>query len=169
MSDSENEFSEANITRDRDQFLRELLRELADVLEKTVGIQEAEGFVALVGGRLGQAMNREYCRAAGREKLDLRQVGNALVDLKRRINGSFSIESIDENGIVLVNTACPFGRYVEGRQSLCMMTSNVFGRIAADNLGYANVELQETIAQGDAGCRVIIRFEESDLGREYFG
>jgi hypothetical protein len=29
-----------------------------------------------------------------------------------------------------------------------MMTSNVFGAIAAENLGYGKVELRETIAKG---------------------
>ncbi len=32
---------------------------------------------------------------------------------------------------------------------MCMMTSNVFGSIAAENLGYAKIELQETVATGD--------------------
>jgi signal transduction histidine kinase len=64
-----------------------------------------------------------------------------LTDLKRRIDGGFSIESINETRIVLVNTRCPFGTYVEDRESLCMMTSNVSGRIAAHNLGYTPIEL----------------------------
>ncbi len=56
---------------------------------------------------------------------------------------------------------------------MCMMTSNVFGSIAADNIGYAKVELQETIARGDSGCRVVIYLEYSEeaeeaVGREYF-
>ena len=55
-----------------------------------------------------------------------------------------------------------------------MMTSNVFGTIAADNLGYAKVALEETIAQGAAGCRIVI-YLHSDTksgqvdGIEYFG
>ena len=56
---------------------------------------------------------------------------------------------------------------------MCMMTSNVFGSIAAENLGYAKVELQETIARGDSGCRVVVYLElteeaEDAFGREYF-
>ena len=56
---------------------------------------------------------------------------------------------------------------------MCMMTSNVFGAIAAQNLGYAKVELQETIAKGDAGCRVVVYLKPTDEadaaeGREYF-
>jgi len=56
---------------------------------------------------------------------------------------------------------------------MCMMTSNVFGSIAAENLGYAKVELQKTIARGDPGCLVIVHLkptEEAQMvdGREYF-
>jgi hypothetical protein len=55
-----------------------------------------------------------------------------------------------------------------------MMTSNVFGVIAADNLGYAKVSLEETIARGDPGCRVVVYLRPSHEsatahGREYFG
>ena len=54
-----------------------------------------------------------------------------------------------------------------------MMTSNVFGRIAADNLGYAGVHIEEAIARGDPGCRVIISLkrkpERANIDfREYF-
>jgi hypothetical protein len=54
-----------------------------------------------------------------------------------------------------------------------MMTSNVFGAIAAENLGYAKVELQQTIARGDGGCRVVVYLRptpesEAAEGREYF-
>ena len=54
-----------------------------------------------------------------------------------------------------------------------MMTSNVFGHIAAENLGYAKVELEETIARGHSGCRIVVHLESSESGsspsgREYF-
>jgi hypothetical protein len=53
-----------------------------------------------------------------------------------------------------------------------MMTSNVFGGISAENLGYAKVVLEETIAQGHPGCRVVVYLKptpeaEAQLGREY--
>jgi epoxyqueuosine reductase QueG len=48
------------------------------------------------------------------------------------------------------------------------------GRIAraADNLGYAKVELSETIAEGHAGCRVVVYLKRTAdsgaaSGREY--
>tara|TARA_R110002049_G_scaffold44333_5_gene129983 strand:+ start:32830 stop:33174 length:345 start_codon:yes stop_codon:yes gene_type:complete len=113
-------------------------------------------------------MNDEYLAAAGTDTLDLAQVAAVLVDLKARIDGGFSIETMDTDKIVLVNTACPFGAYVKERESLCMMTSNVFGRIAANNLGYARVSLDRTIARGDDGCRVTVYFDPDGEGREYY-
>ena len=80
------------------------------------------------------------------------------------------IESDDEK-IVLGNKVCPFGDKVADRPSLCMMTSNVFGTIAAENSGYARVKLEKTIAQGDSQCRVAVYFTESDAindGKEYY-
>ncbi|ETX28350.1 methanogen output domain 1-containing protein [Roseivivax isoporae] len=167
MGHATNVFETAPIRRDRDVFLRELLRELAALLEDGVGLDQTAGYISQVGNRIGLQMNADYTRAAGGGRLDRDQVAAALVDLKRRIEGGFSVESIDDEKIVLVNTACPFGRYVEGRRSLCMMTSSVFGRVTAENLGYARVYLDKTIAKGAPGCRVEVWLTEGDDGIEY--
>ncbi|WP_201455429.1 methanogen output domain 1-containing protein [Roseovarius atlanticus] len=157
------------ITRNRDQFLRELVSELANVLESRVGLEAAEGFIARVGSQIGETMNEEYRTIFGTEALDAKQVAQALVDLKSRIEGGFRIEAICPDRIVLTNSACPFAGQVDGRESLCMMTTSVFGRIAASNLGYARVEKTATIARGDPGCRVVIHLTEGEAGREFFG
>ena len=78
------------------------------------------------------------------------------MDLKRRIQGDFYVIEEDDEKIVFGNRACPFAEKVVGRPAMCMMTSNVFGGIAAENLGYAKVVLEETIAEGDPGCRVVV-------------
>jgi predicted ArsR family transcriptional regulator len=99
-------------------------------------------------------------------------VRDVLVDLKRRIQGDFFVVEETEDRIVLGNRACPFGAMVDGRPSLCMMTSNVFGHIASQNLGYAAVDLPRTIAQGDLGCQVVIYLRPGAhvpaAAREYF-
>lgn len=140
----------------KDTFLRSVLRELVGILESTVGENDAEAYINHVGLALGQALNDEYRAAFEEDRLDLRQVAFTLVDLKARIDGGFSIESMDRNEIVLVNTACPFGDKVVGRPSLCRMTANVFGHVVAENLGYARVGIHEAIARGDTRCRVTI-------------
>ncbi len=156
---------------DRDVFLRSLIHELSGVLQDVVGLAEASGFVSLVGQRIGDQFNDAYRKAFDKPVLSRAEVAAAMVDLKRRIGGQFYIVEESEHQIVLGNRACPFAEKVIGRPSMCMMTSNVFGSIAAQNLGYAKVELQKTIAEGAAQCRVVIhlRPEVGDApGREYF-
>lgn len=165
--------SELAIPLDRDVFLRNLLRHLAGTLEDVVGLQEASGFVSVVGQEIGDELNRTYKNALAVSNLSRQQVGEVLVDLKRRIQGDFYIIEEDDDKIVLGNRACPFGDKVLGRPALCMMTSNVFGSIAADNLGYSKVAIEKAIARGDAECRVVVylkpnREAQSSKGREYF-
>lgn len=158
---------------DRDLFLRTLLRELAGTLQDVVGLEEAAGFISVVGQRIGDQINEGYRRELDLPVLSRPQVAEVLVDLKRRIDGDFRVVEQDDTRIVLENTRCPFGDKVVGRPSLCMMTSNVFGVIAAENLGQAKVELVRTIAEGAPGCRVVVHLQttaqsEAAPGREYF-
>lgn len=158
---------------ERDSFSRTLIRELSGVLQDVVGLEEASGFVSVVGQNMGRHIGGIYKEALQVSSLDRSQVSAVLVDLKRRIQGDFYIIEETDDKIVLGNRACPFGDKVHGRPSMCMMTSNVFGSIAADNLGYAKVELQETIARGAPGCRVVVYLRPTDEanavpGREYF-
>ena len=158
---------------ERDVFLRTLLRELAGTLQDVVGLDEASGFISVVSQRLGDQINASYKAALAVERLTRAQVAEVLVDLKRRIQGDFYILEESDEKIVLGNRACPFADKVLGRPALCMMTSNVFGGIAADNLGYAKVVLEQTIAEGHPGCRVVVYLKptaeaEAARGREYF-
>ncbi|MEQ1906722.1 MAG: methanogen output domain 1-containing protein [Pirellulaceae bacterium] len=158
---------------ERDLFLRTLLRHLAGTLQDVVGLDEASGFISVVGQEIGDEINQAYRQALSVSQLNREQVAEVLVDLKRRIQGDFYIVEQTEERIVFGNRACPFAEKVIGRPALCMMTSNVFGSISADNLGYAKVVLEETIAQGDAECRVVVYIKPTEdakasIGREYF-
>jgi predicted ArsR family transcriptional regulator len=163
----------APVALERDVFLRTLLRHLAGTLQDIVGLEEASGFVSVVGQKIGDEINEGYKQALAVDRLSRDQVAQVLVDLKRRIQGDFFVAEESADKIVFGNRECPFGDKVAGRPALCMMTSNVFGSIAADNLGYAKVVLEQTIARGDAGCRVTLYLTptaESTAaeGREYF-
>jgi predicted ArsR family transcriptional regulator len=162
-----------DIPLERDLFLRTLIRELSGTLEAVVGVEDASCFISVVGQEVGDWLDREYRRALSVSRLDREQVAQVLVDLQARIKGDFHVIEQDDGKIVLGNRSCPFAEKVLGRSSMCMMTSNVFGTIAAENLGYAKVELRETIARGDAGCRVVVYLKptpeaEAREGREYY-
>lgn len=173
QSDPSRTVAEAQVPLERDVFLRTLLRHLAGALEEVVGVKEAAGFVAIVGQRMGDEINDSYKQALKLERLSREQVADVLLDLKRRIQGDFFIIEQTSEKIVFGNRRCPFGDKVIGRPSLCMMTSNVFGSIAAQNLGYAKVAIEQAIARGDAGCRVVVYLQpnadaQAADGREYF-
>lgn len=162
-----------DIPLERDGFLRDLLRHLAGTLEDVVGLDETSGFISIVGQRVGDEINRVYKDALSLDNLSRQQVAEVLVDLKDRIKGDFFIIEETEEKIVLGNRSCPFGDRVKDRPSLCMMTSNVFGVIAAENLGYSKVSIEEAIALGHSGCRVVVYLKPNEKasqaqGREYF-
>ena len=162
-----------DIPLERDVFLRTLIRELSGTLQDIVGLEEASGFVSVVGQRMGDQINSEYKTALAVQNLNRGQVADVLVDLKRRIQGDFYIIEENDEKIVLGNRVCPFAEKVIGRPAMCMMTSNVFGSIAAENLGYSKVSLEQTIAEGHPGCRVVVYLKpteeaEAANGREYF-
>ncbi len=170
---SQRPLGDLDVPLERDGFLRTLIRELAGTLQEVVGLDEASGFISVVGHNMGRQIEQDYRQALGVPRLAREQVADVLVDLKARIQGDFFVIEQDDEKIVLGNRACPFAEKVLGRPAMCMMTSNVFGAIAAENLGYAKVELRETIAQGQAGCRVAVYLKptpeaERAPGREYF-
>jgi predicted ArsR family transcriptional regulator len=165
--------SEVDVRLDRDEFLRTLVQKLAGTLESVIGLDEAAGFVSIVGQEVGVELDQRYRNEMRVDALDSHQIADVLVDLKRRIQGDFRVTYQDEERIEFANRACPFGDRVVGHPSMCMMTSNVFGSIAAENLGYAKVVLGETIAMGAAGCSVVVHTlptpaADAALGREYF-
>jgi hypothetical protein len=149
------------------------VRELGTSLETVIGLQEASGYISLVGQSVGVQINDSYLQALGVDRLSREQVAEVRVDLKQRIGGDFYLIEQDDEKIVLGSRSCPFAEKVIGRESMCMMTSNVFGTIAARHLGYAKVDLLETIARGGHGCRVVVHLvAQADAGigsgREYF-
>ena len=157
----------------RDVFLRTLIRELSGTLQDVIGLEEASGFISVVGQRVGDQINESYKGSLNVTSLNRDQVRDVLLDLKRRIEGRFFVIEEDDEKIVFGNSLCPFAEKVIGRPAMCMMTSNVFGVISADNLGYSKVALEQTIANGDAGCRVVVYLKptaqsESAIGREYY-
>jgi hypothetical protein len=164
----------ADVALERDGFMRTLIGHLAASLQDIVGLEEAAGFVSIVGQRMGEEMNEMYRTALRAPRLSAEQVAAVCIDLKARIRGEFFVIAQDDDRIVFGNRACPFGDKVLGRPALCMMTSNVFGTIASENLGYGKVVIEQAIARGDPGCRVVVHLRRTPEaaraeGREYVG
>ena len=97
---ADRQVEDAQIPLERDGFLRALLRELTGTLEEVVGLEEASGYISVVGGSIGEQIGREYRNALALDRLDREQVGKVLVDLKRRIQGDFYVIEEREDRIV---------------------------------------------------------------------
>ena len=149
-------------------FFGDMVGQLSGALEDVIGMEEASGFVGAVGSAIGEDMARIYDVTP--QAKPARRIAEVCADLKARIGGAFEIRSVDDTTIVLIGHRCPFADRVVGRPSLCMMTTNVFGRIAAKAAGYANVRIDGAIAMGDRQCRVVISLVPTgrDDGHEFF-
>lgn len=145
----------------KESFLRALVVQLAQAVEATHGPDAAEAAVAQVGADVGGQMEAEYRQArAVVGRLSPEQIGEAFVRLKHAIDGGFHVIELGPDRIVLGNDRCPFGDAVTQAPALCRMTSSVFGGIAARNSEReASVVLEERIAVGDAGCRVVVHLD----------
>ncbi|MGZ4698648.1 MAG: ATP-binding protein [Oryzihumus sp.] len=142
----------------KESFLRALVVQLARTVETQQGPDAAAAAVAQVGADIGGQMEEEF-RAAGAivGRLTPEQMADCYVRLKHAIDGGFYVIEATEHRIVLGNTRCPFGNVVRRAPSLCRMTSSVFGGIAARNSDHGvAVLLEERIAVGDPGCRVVV-------------
>jgi anti-sigma regulatory factor (Ser/Thr protein kinase) len=142
----------------RDVFLRALVVQLSQAMEHVGGPDLSEDVVSEVGITVGGRMEEEY-RAAKDvvDRLDPTQLADCFVRLKHAIDGDFYIVEVSDDRIVLGNHRCPFGNAVRRSPALCRMTSAVFGGIAARNHDDGSaVVLEERIAVGDPGCRVVV-------------
>ena len=142
----------------RESFLRALVVQLAHAVEQMYGPAAAEAAIAQVGIDVGGQMELEFRLA--REvvgQLTPAQLAECFVRLKHAIDGRFYVVEVTDERIVLGNHACPFGDVVRRSPALCRMTSSVFGGITARNRDdEASVVLEERIAVGDPGCRVVV-------------
>ncbi|WP_082054201.1 sigma-54 interaction domain-containing protein [Methyloterricola oryzae] len=140
-------------------FLQTFVLELMHVCVEA-GISPVEQLIEQIARSASRFFEEAFREEFGLEgTLSQAQYAELIVGLKNRIGGDFSLHSIDEHCIRVVNSRCPFGDGVKNSPELCRMTSSVFGGIAARNFGYARVELASRIARGDSGCDVRIHLQ----------
>ena len=146
----------------KESFLRALVVQMAQAMEFEHGPDAADALVAQVGADVGGQMEEEFRLARGLvDRMTPQQMAECYVRLKHAIDGGFYVLEANEDRVVLGNRACPFGDAVRHAPSLCRMTSSVFGGIAARNSEQgAWVMLEERIAVGDDGCRVVVQLRE---------
>ena len=154
----------------REEFMTTLVANLVETTESYLGYEEAASFVSEVGDRMGATLSAFYQARRQTDQPNHTYIAAACTNLKTRIDGQFTAVDVSEDRIVFENTQCPFHDHVIGSPALCMMTTNVFGRISADANGYARVHIEEAIATGHNRCRVCVTLkpEIQGKGHEFF-
>lgn len=145
---------------DRGTFAVGLLANMSDMFVAMESVKATEDAIAYVGRLFGRELSKKLAEQNGDEPLDHNQLAEALVELKRRIGGNFTIESATPERIVLKNTVCPFGDRVIGRPHLCTMTKQVFSQVAEDQGALGAVDIVKAISRGDKMCEVVIHLAE---------
>jgi anti-sigma regulatory factor (Ser/Thr protein kinase) len=145
---------------DQGTFLRALVAQLLQTVELQHGPQAAQAAIDQVGADVGQQIEAEFRTAralAGR--LTPAELADCLVRLKQALGGEFQVVEASVSRLVITASRCPFGDAVRRTPSLCRMTAGVFGGIATRNMaeGEASVRLEERIAVGDPGCRIVVQ------------
>lgn len=155
-----------DISVNKETFYLSILTELDSLMEDVIGTEECRGFLGMVADKISVLFQHQYQQAVPDMLMSPLNIAHILVDLKRRIGGEFSIRSVSPVKIVLHNKRCPFGDAVIQRRSLCAMTANVFGKITSDATGYAAIELDKTIANGDGHCNIVIHLKPDNVDHE---
>lgn len=147
-------------------FLSKLITQYAHLHQRTVG-RHADEYIKQLGIKTGEWIESFY--SDKNEEWSVDKYAEVIVDLKNSIGGHFKITEVHEDHVVVTATGCPFGDAVKDAPHLCMMTSSVFGGIAARRLGFGKVVLRKRIALGHAGCEVAVYFKptESEDGIVY--
>lgn len=138
------------------RFQRSLIARLSDLLSERVGRRRAEAELSHIAELLALELHALRGREDPIPEGDVERLADTLVALKRRIGARFRIVSVTPWQIVLKNSVCPFAEKASGRPALCTITASVFGRLAAETMGFARVHIPKSITQGDSGCLVVI-------------
>lgn len=144
---------------DQETVLRALLVQLLQAVERQHGPEAARAAINQVGADVGRQLESEFRTTFGLAgTLTPEELAECLVRLKHAIGGEFQVAEATPARLVLTASRCPFGDAVRRAPSLCRLTAGVLGGIATRNAphGEASVLLEERIAVGDPGCRIVV-------------
>jgi len=79
------------------------------------------------------------------------EVAQSFCILINKLGANFSIDKINDKGVLLSNTKCPWGD-ANINPMFCMLGKAIFTRVSIRLYSDINVELVKTIADGDSHC-----------------
>lgn len=141
----------------RESFMLELIAHLSKLTDSIFGNHLGREYIIATAIQMGQAIDEKYKRFHKlSSRLNVDQYASLVVNLKQSIGGDFYLVEKTSNKVVVAASTCPFAGIINQVPNLCMVTSGVFGGIAAINFGFGKVSLRERIGIGKSRCEVCI-------------
>jgi len=126
------------------KFLKEMITGICE----NISTDQLKKAIEKIAIKIGQEISDIYRNFHNTAKLTKTQLIDSIIDAMNKLGAHFSLISEDKDKIVFRNSKCLFGNKIKRCQLLCLTTSNIIGKIVAENLGYSRVELKRTIANG---------------------
>jgi len=147
---------------DKEGFMLELIAHLSKLSDFLFGDYLGREYIMVTGLQMGHTIDEKYKKFHGiTDHLNLDQYADLVVNLKQSIGGNFYLVEKSSNKVIVAATSCPFGNIVTKVPNLCMITSGVFGGIAALNFGFGKVSLCKRICMGKPHCEVCVYLENN--------
>ena len=93
-------------------------------------------------------LRTKYIQKSPENMLEMAQT---FCTLMNRLGGNFSIDEIDDNGFMLLNTKCPWSD-TNINPMYCMLGKAIFTRVGLRLYSDISVDIEKTIADGDNNC-----------------
>jgi signal transduction histidine kinase len=138
----------------RESLMLQLITHLSKLTYSLFDDHFSREYIMAASLRMAQAIDKKCKEAYGNDDhLSLEQFINLQLSTSDKL---FHLTEKAENKVVVCSNTCPFEKIINEVPNLCMVTSAIFGGIAALNFGFSKVSLRKQIVLGDSCCEVCI-------------
>ncbi|MGD0056924.1 MAG: response regulator [Methanomassiliicoccales archaeon] len=135
--------------------IREVLMDVVPLLlKRRLPEEDRNEFISILSMRLENALYEDYL--GGMEDIEAQTLGDSISQVLNDMGGSFTADGSGDE-IVIVGSKCPWENESKRNPVTCMLTKSISSRFAKRAWGNVKVSLNETLANRDETCTIIIR------------
>ncbi|MDD1769116.1 MAG: response regulator [Methanomassiliicoccales archaeon] len=140
--------------------IREVLMDVVPLLlRRRLPEEDRNEFISILSMRLEDALYDDYL--GGEESIGAETLGNSISQVLNDMGGCFTAEGNGDE-IVIVGSKCPWENESKRNPVTCMLTKSISSRFAKRAWGKVKVSLNETLANRDDACIIVIKRYSED-------
>ncbi|MDD1773574.1 MAG: response regulator [Methanomassiliicoccales archaeon] len=140
--------------------IREVLMDVVPLLlRRRLPEEDRNEFISILSMRLEDALYDDYL--GGEESIGAETLGNSISQVLNDMGGCFTAEGNGDE-IVIVGSKCPWENESKRNPVTCMLTKSISSRFAKRAWGKVKVSLNETLANRDDACIIVIKRYNED-------